>query len=699
MSAPTAEFREHVHTEHGVERPDPYYWMRNREDEAVIRYVEAENAYTEAHTQHLADFRKTLYDEMLGRIQETDLSAPVRRGNYWYYTRTEEGQSYPIYCRKLGSVEHGEEEVLLDVNLLGAEHEYVKIGAFTVSPDHNLLAYSIDTNGRELFDLRIKDLRTDEHLPDLIPDIDTGATWATDNQTLLYNVLDDALRPYQVRRHRLGTPVDQDVVAYQEDDDKFRVGSWRTRSDAYLVIGSFSTLTTELRIIDAAAPESEAIVLAPRHEGLRYSVAHHGDWLYIVTNDSDDENGKHNDDAINYKLVRAPITSPTREQWAEVIPHRAEVQVVDVDTFANHLVLTEREGGLSHLRVIDLNDPVKDYRVPLQEPAYDLWGGNNPEFETNQFRFGYSSLITPSSTFEVNMETGEQVLLKQKPVLGGFDRDAYVSQRVTATAADGTAIPVSIVHRKDLVLDGQRPTLLYGYGSYGINIDPSFNSNRLSLLDRGVVFAIAHIRGSSTMGRPWYENGKFLHKRNTFTDFINAAEYLIEAGYTNPNKLCVQGGSAGGLLIGATINMRPELFHAAVAQVPFVDVVTTMLDDSIPLTANEWEEWGNPADKTYFDYMLSYSPYDNVAEQDYPHLLITSGLNDPRVQYWEPTKWTARLRMRKTDNNQLLLKTNMGAGHFAKSGRYGYLEDIAFVYAFLLDRFGLATAEATAPQP
>ena len=699
MSAPIAELRDHVHTEHGVQRPDPYYWMRDREDAAVLAYVEAENAHTVSHSKHLASFRKTLYDEMLGRIQEKDLTVPVRQGDYWYYTRTEEGQSYPIYCRKQGSVEEGEEEILLDVNVLGTEHEYVKIGAFTVSPDHKLLAYSIDTTGRELFDLRVKVLSTGEHLPDLIPDIDSGATWAADNKTLLYNVLDEALRPYQVRRHQLGALVEQDVVVYQEDDDKFRVASWRTRSDAYLVIGSFSTLTTELRLIDATKPDSEAKVLAPRHEGLRYSVAHHGDWLYIVTNDSDDQNGKHNHDAINYKLVRAPIASPTREHWEDVIPHRDQVQVVDVDTFANHLVLTEREGGLAHLRVIDLNEPASDYRVALDEPAYDLSGQNNPEFETNQFRFGYSSLVTPSSTFQVNLDTGERTLLKQKPVKGGYDQDAYVSKRVTATATDGTLIPMSIVHRKDLVLDGQRPTLLYGYGSYGLNIDPSFNSNRLSLLDRGVVFAIAHIRGSSTMGRPWYEDGKFLNKRNTFTDFINAAEHLIAAGYTNPAKLAIQGGSAGGLLIGATINMRPELFHAAVAQVPFVDVVTTMLDESIPLTANEWEEWGNPADKTYFDYMRSYSPYDNVTEQDYPHLLITSGLNDPRVQYWEPTKWTARLRTKKTDNNQLLLKTNIGAGHFAKSGRYGYLEEIAFVYAFLLDRWGLASAEVSAPQP
>jgi oligopeptidase B len=500
MSAPIAELRDHVHTEHGIERLDPYYWMRDREDEAVIKYIEAENAYTEAHTRHLADFRKTLYDEMLGRIQETDLSVPVRRGNYWYYTRTEEGQSYPIYCRKHGSVEEGKEEVLLDVNVLGAEYEYVKIGAFTVSPDHSLLAYSIDTSGRERFDVRFKDLRTGEHLPDLIPDIDTGATWAADNQTLFYSVLDDSLRPYQVRRHRLGAPVEQDEVAYQEDDDKFRVASWRTRSDGYVAIGSFSTLTTEIRIVDANKPDGEFIVLAPRHTGLRYSIAHHSEWFYIVTNDSDDAQGKHNDDAINYKLVRAPITSPTRENWVDIIPHRPEVQLVDVDTFAKHLVLTERESGLTQLRIIDLNDNSKDRRVELDEPAYELWGEQNPEFNAENFRFGYSSLVTPVSTFEVNMNTNERALLKQKPVLGGYAPDEYVSKRVVATASDGTHIPVSIVHRKDLELDGERPTLLYGYGSYGINIDPSFNSNRLSLLDRGVVFAIAHIRGSSTMG-------------------------------------------------------------------------------------------------------------------------------------------------------------------------------------------------------
>lgn len=674
---PVAEQRPHTHSLHGDDRFDPYFWMRDRQDPDVLEYLEKENAYTAAMMQPTEPLQATLYQEMLARIQETDLSVPVQKDGYYYYTRTEAGKPYGIHCRKQGSLDAAE-EVLLDQNALSEGQEYFALGVFQVSPNHQLLAYSTDTTGSERYTLFFLDLATRQLYPETIPDTDYSFAWANDSQTVFYTQVDEAHRPYKLLRHPLGQPIASDALIYEEPDEAYYLSIYETRSQAYILLELSSKVTSEIHFLDANQPTGNFQVIQPRSPGIEYSVEHHRDRFYIVTNE----------DAINFKLMQTLVTAPDRENWQTVIPHRDDVLLSGVSAFANHLVIYEREAGLPNVRVRNLTNQ-QEYYIAFPEPAYEVYEDANPEFNTSILRFSYTSLITPRSIFDYHLDTQTQELKKETPVLGGYDRTQYVSERLQAIAPDGTAIPLSLVYRKGIERNGQNPLLMEGYGSYGYSYPAAFSSTRLSLLDRGVVYAIAHIRGGSEMGRKWYEDGKFLRKKNTFTDFIACAEYLIQQQWTSPQHLAISGGSAGGLLVGAVINLRPELFKTAVAQVPFVDVVTTILDTSLPLSAMEWEEWGNPNDKTYYDYIKSYSPYDNVEAKHYPALLITAGFNDPRVSYWEPAKWTAKLRALKQDNNLLLLKTNMGAGHAGASGRYERLKEVAFEFAFLLSQWQL----------
>ena len=681
---PVAEKKPKELTIHGHTRMDDYYWLREKENPEVIAYLEAENAYTEAMMAHTEPLQERLYEEMVGRIQETDQTAPVPVGDYYYYSRTEEGKQYSIYCRKEGSLD-AEEEVLLDLNALAEGHAYLNLGVYKVSPDHRLLAYSLDTDGAEDYVLYVKDLATGELLPDEIPNTYYWAEWGNDNETLFYTTKDETKRSHQVWRHRLGTAAEEDELLYHEKDELFRVYLYKTKDRRYIITTSASMETSEQRYLDADTPDETFSIIQPREKGKRYYAAHRGGTFYILTND----------DAPNFRLMTAPVAAPGKAQWEERIPHREKVKIDDVDLFSGHLVVYERENGLRTMRITDLETDEIHY-LDFPEPVYTYAQNGNPEFDTNVVRYTYSSLSTPESVYDYNMETREQTLVKRKPVLGDYDPDDYQTERIFATVDDGTEVPISLVYRRDAVSeDDAAPCLLYGYGSYGHSIDPTFNSNRLSLLDRGFIFAMAHVRGGQEMGRTWYDEGKFLNKRNTFTDFVACAERLIAGGYTSKERLAIIGGSAGGLLIGATLNMAPDLFQAAVAIVPFVDVVTTMLDESIPLTVGEFEEWGNPKEEVFYRYMLSYSPYDNVEEKAYPHLLVTAGLNDPRVQYWEPAKWTAKLRDRKTDDNVLLLKTEMGSGHSGPSGRYDYLREVALHYAFILDALGVEEGAET----
>lgn len=680
MPIPTPPLATPIHhklTAHRHTRIDPYYWLREKSNPAVISYLEAENAYTEAVMGHTTELQQTLYDEMLGRIQETDLSVPVKRGEFYYYSRTEEGKQYPIYCRKHHRLD-AEEAVLLDVNAEAEGHEYLRLGMYEISPDHSLLAYSLDTAGSEDYTIYVKDVTTGELLSDQIPNTTYSLEWANDNQTLFYTTQDTAKRPYKLHRHILRTDVGQDVELYHEVDELYRVNLYTTKDRAYIVLYVGSIETTEVSVLLADTPLAAFQLIHSRQTGMRYQVEHRNGTFYILTNDK----------AKNFKLMTAPASSPTKESWQEYLPHRETVKLDDIDVFADQLVMYERENGLRTLRIRHF-DTAEEHSVEFPEPVYTFSQASNPEFKTHTLRFTYMSLTTPDSVFDYDMLKRTRELKKQKPVLGKFNADDYQSERVFAMAQDGTQIPISLVYKKGLVRDGSHPCVLYGYGSYGASMDPWFASNRLSLLERGFVYAIAHIRGGEEMGRYWYDQGKLLNKINTFTDFIVCGETLLARKYTGSDKLAIMGGSAGGLLIGAVINMAPSLAKVAVAQVPFVDVVTTMLDESIPLTVGEYEEWGNPNVKDYYDYMLSYSPYDNVEAQVYPHLLVTAGLNDPRVQYWEPAKWAAKLRVTKTDNNRLLLKINMGAGHGGASGRYDFLKEIAFDYAFILDTLGV----------
>ena len=678
---PTAARRPKEITVHGDTRVDDYYWLRDKASPEVIRHLEAENNYTRQVMGHTEGLQKRLYDEMVGRIQETDTSAPVTYGGYHYYTRTEEGKQYAIHCRRRGSMD-AEEQVLVDLNGIVEEErlEYLTLGFIKVSPDHRLLAYSLDRDGNENFTIHFKDLETGEHLPDGIVGAAYSAEWGNDCMTLYYCTQDEAKRSDKLHRHVLGSPQSEDELLYREEDRLFSLGVSKTRDRRYLLMGLASMETTEYHLLDAGDASATPRVITPREKGLRYYPAHRGGVIYMVTNHGD---------AKNNKVVTVDAEAPGLEGWETHIPHRPDVKIDDIDLFEDHMVVYERVNGLKTMRVINLGTG-ESRKVAFPEEVYTYGQGVNPVFASNKLRFFYTSLTTSFSAFDLDMDTMEWSLVKRQPVLGGYDPDCYQSERLFANADDGTKVPISLVYRRGFEKSGCGPLLLYGYGSYGASMDPAFNSGRLSLLDRGVAFAIAHVRGGGEMGRQWYEDGKFLRKRNTFTDYIACARHLIAEGYTSSDRLVAVGRSAGGLLMGAVANMAPELFKAVVAGVPFVDVVTTMLDETIPLTAGEYEEWGDPKDPEYYRYMLGYSPYDNVEEKDYPMMLVTAGLNDPRVQYWEPAKWVAKLRATKTDKNRLLLKTFMGAGHFSSSGRYDYLKDTAFEYAFILDALGIS---------
>ena len=674
---PVAKIVPRVDTLHGQERVDDYFWLRERDNPEVIDYLKAENAYTATIMKHTEGLQEKLYDEMVARIKETDISVPVKRDDYYYYSRTEEGKQYKIYCRKQGSVD-AQEEILLDVNQLAQGKKYMDLGIYEVSPNHRLLAYAVDTTGSERYTLRVKNLETGELYPDVIDSVSTSLEWANDDRTMFYTIPDDAWRPYEAYRHTLGDDVGDDVLVYHEADEAFFLDMSKSKSMDYLFINLGSQTTSEVHYLNAGDPKGEFQLVHPRQQDMEYTMTHHGDHFYIVTNDQ----------AKNFKLMKAPVSHPSKDAWREVIPHRDSVKLDGIEVFKDFMALYEREKGLRQIRIWDLaTDEI--YSVEFPEPVYTFWREHNPDYGSHLLRFAYSSFVTPNSVYDYNMRTRERELKKQEEVLGGYDPDRYQCERVFATAADGAQIPISMVYKKGMVKDGNNPLYLYGYGAYGSSTEPYFSSNRVSLLDRGFIFAKAHVRGGGEMGRYWYEDGKLLKKKNTFTDFISVAEHLIAEGYTSPDGLVINGISAGGLLIGAVVNMRPDLFQAVIADVPFVDIINTMLDASIPLTVIEYEEWGNPNQKEYCDYMLSYSPYDNVEAKDYPDMLILAGLNDTRVQYWEPAKWTAKLRAMKTDGNRLLLKTNMGAGHGGASGRYDRIRDVAFEYAFILDILGM----------
>jgi oligopeptidase B len=662
-------------TAQGDKRTDDYFWFREKTNPEVLSYLDAENAYAEAFMKPTVEFQDTLYKEMLSRIKQSDLAVPYKLGEYYYYTRTEEGKQYPIYCRKLGSLD-AKEEVTLDLNEMAKGMKFLSIGTYSVSDDGNLLAYSTDTTGYRQYTLRVKDLRTGQILPDKVERV-TSAVWAADNRTL-FAVTEDQVtkRSDKFWRHTLGS--DKTDLVYDEKDELYDIGVYRTRDRKYAILQSESKTTTESRYLPSDDPAAEPKVVIPREKDHEYYVDYRDGLFYIRTNKG----------AKNFKLVTAPVDDPQEKNWKEIIAPRKTVKIEDTDLFANHLVVTEREDGLLKLRVTDFRTGKTDY-IKFSEPVYTVTGSNNPEYNSETFRFNYQSLVTPSSVFDYDMNTGKQTLKKQTDVLGGYDPSRYTSERIYATASDGTKIPMSVVYKKGIKLDGKNPTLLYGYGSYGVSMNPTFSSSRLSLLDRGVVYAIAHIRGGGELGEEWYDAGKMKTKRNTFTDFIAAAEHLIKSKYTSSDRLVIQGGSAGGLLMGAVTNMRPDLFKAVVAQVPFVDVINTMLDASLPLTTSEYLEWGNPNVKAEYDYIRTYSPYDNIAARKYPAMLIKVSLNDSQVPYWEGAKFAAKLRTMKTDSNPLLLKTNMGAGHGGSSGRYDALHESSFDYAFMLTQMGI----------
>jgi oligopeptidase B len=677
LEPPIARVVPKVDTLHGDIRVDDYFWLRDdeRKDPEVIAYLEAENAYTKAVMQPTEALQEQLYREMLGRIQQTDLSVPERIGEYYYYSRTIEGQQYPILARRKGSLE-APEEVMLDQNEMAKGTRYFRLGLTRVSPDARLLAFTVDTTGAERFTLMVKDLATGEILPDRIGPVSYSLQWAADNRTLFYTVGDAANRPYKVLRHTLGSTAPAVEIAH-EPDELFRLGVSKTKDGKYLLIGTGSFDADEYRYLSADQPNGEWKLIRPRQQGVEYSVEHH-DGRFVITTNADG--------ARDFKVVTAPATAPAR--WTDLVPASDSVLVQGVDVFRDHLVLYERAGGNRRIRVREWKSG-ESYVLDFPEAVYTVYGGANPEYDSRLLRFTYTSLVTPASVYDFDLKTRERELKKQTEVLGGYDATQYGTERTWARASDGTMVPVSLVYRKPLVKDGTRPLLLYAYGSYGSSTDPTFSSANLSLLDRGVVYAIAHIRGGQEMGRRWYDEGKLLQKMNTFTDFVAAAEHLVGEGYTSRERLAIRGGSAGGLLMGAVVNLRPDLFRAVVADVPFVDVVNTMLDASIPLTTGEWIQWGNPNEQPYYDYMKSYSPYDNVERKAYPAMLVTTGLNDPRVAYWEPAKWVAKLRAHKTDTNPLLLYTHMGAGHGGSSGRYDALREAALRYAFILQQLGV----------
>ena len=664
-------------TIHGDTRIDNYYWMNERENPEVIAHLNAENTYKDALMAHTKPLQDKLFEEIKSKIKQNDESVPYKKNGYFYYTRMVPEKEYYLSCRKKGSPD-APEEIMLDVNKMAEGYAYYAIGGVSVSSDNRLLAYGVDTVSRRNYTIYFKNLDTGELLPDRIPLTTGGATWANDNKTVFYILKDTVtLRSAKIMKHVLGTPVESDKLVYHEEDETFNTFIFKTKSEKYLIIGSNSTLTSEYRFLDASTPDGEFKIIQPRTRGLEYAVDHFGDYFYI----------RNNLNALNFKLSKTPVTKTFKENWQDVIPHRADVFFEDFDLFSNYLVATEKREGINHLRVIPWKG--EEYDIAFDEEVYSVNPNVNLDFDTEIFRFSYTSLTTPNSVFDFNMKTKERKLLKQDEVLGGFDKNNYETKRIYATAGDGTKIPISLVYLKGMEKNGNNPLYLYGYGSYGYEMEPSFRLSILPLLDRGFVYAIAHIRGGQIYGRKWYEDGKLLKKINTFTDFNECAQFLIEEKYTNPGKLFAKGGSAGGLLMGAIINLKPELYKGVVAGVPFVDVVTTMLDESIPLTTGEFDEWGNPKDSVYYFYMKSYSPYDNVTAKNYPALMVTTGLHDSQVQYFEPAKWVAKLREMKTDQNPLIFHINMDYGHGGASGRFQWIKDTALEYAFIFDQINL----------
>ncbi|MNK54614.1 Protease 2 [compost metagenome] len=676
ISAPKAKIVPKTLKKHKESRIDNYFWLNDRENPEVIDYLNKENAYYESMTSHTQKLKDSLFEEMKGRIKEDDSSVPYFYNGYFYITRFETGQDYPIFARKKGSLS-AEEEILFNCNEMAKGHAYFKLGGLSISPDNKFASFGVDIVGRRIYTIQVKNLETGEILADRIENVTGASVWANDNNTIFYVRQDQVtLRADKVFRHKLNTDSENDVLVYDEVDDTFNVSISKEKSRKYIVIGSGSTLTTEYRILNSNNPDGEFTVFQPRVRGLEYSISHYEDSFYVLTN---------KDKATNFKLMKTPENKTGKKNWVDLIPHREDVLLEDIEIFKNYLVVEERSNGLNHIRIMPWNDE-PDYYLPFGSETYNAYTTTNVDFDTDILRYSYQSLATPSSVIDFNMKTKAKEILKEQEVLGGkFDKNNYIEERVWATARDGVKVPISMVYRKGLEKNGKNPLLLYAYGSYGITMDTYFSSTRLSLLDRGFVYAIAHIRGGEDLGRQWYEDGKLLKKKNTFTDFIDCSKFVIDQKYTSPEHLYAEGGSAGGLLMGVIVNEAPELYNGVIAQVPFVDVITTMLDDSIPLTTGEYDEWGNPNNKKYYDYMLSYSPYDNVKAQEYPNMYVSTGLHDSQVQYWEPAKWVAKLRDLKTNDKLLFLDTNMDAGHGGASGRFEALKDLAKEFSFLLD--------------
>lgn len=678
--APGADKIDKVLEKHEDIRVDPYYWMNDRENPEVVDYLERENAYFESVMENTKGLQEDLFKEMKSRIKEDDTSVPYFFNGYYYITRYETGKDYPVYTRRKDSMESAE-EILFDVNEMAEGYAYYHLGGVSISPDNKWAAYAVDTVSRRNYTIYIKNLETGNVLENAITQTTGSSTWGNDNKTLFYSRKDlQSLRPNQIFRHSVGSEADEDELLYTEEDDTFVTYVYKTRSRKYIVIGSSSTLSDEFRILDANSPMEDFIIFQERTKELEYQIEHYEDHFYILTN---------KDKAKNFKIMKTRLEQTSKENWVDVIPHKKEVLLEGLDLFKDYMVISERTNGLNEIRVIEWEGQ-KDYYLPFESETYQVDTMQNPEFNTTKLRYAYTSLTTPASVIEFDMATKEIQVLKEQEVLGGtFTKDNYISQRLWATAKDGKKIPLSMVYHKDTKINKNTPLLQYGYGSYGVTIDPSFSSIRLSLLDRGFVYVIAHIRGSEYLGRDWYEDGKMLNKKNTFTDFIDVSKFLIEQEYTSSEHLYAMGGSAGGLLMGAIVNMEPELYKAIIAQVPFVDVLTTMLDDSIPLTTGEYDEWGNPNDKAYYDYIKSYSPYDNIEKKSYPNILITTGFHDSQVQYWEPAKWLARLRENQTGNGVMLMQTNMDTGHSGGSGRFESIKEVAMEYSFILNLEGI----------
>lgn len=668
---PVARKQPKVTEIHGKKLTDPYAWLRNREAPEVMSYLKSENLYTAEMMKDTEELQKNLFEEMKSRIKETDLSVPLKIDSYMYYSRTEEGKQYRIHCRR-GVEEGSPEEITFDENKYAEGKPYFALGAIKISTNHNVLAYSIDTTGAEKFEMGFINLITGETYPEKIASVTYGVQWAEDNKTVFYTLMDETGRAYLIKKHLLGTPVENDKIVYEEKDGQFWAGIGKTRDRKYLTISASSSTSSEVRLLEADNPDGEFRMFRERAKGIEYGIEHQDGDFYILTNEN----------AVNFKIMRTSDTKIESQHWEEFVAHRDNVLIDDIDAFAGYVVISERDNGLQKIRFYEKSSG-QFKEIPFQEAVYSVTLDLNPDFNCLLLRYRYTSLTTPESVFDYDLQTGKLELKKRNEVLGTFNSEDYKSERLFAKASDGTAIPISLVYKKDLRDKSAASTYLTAYGSYGSSYDPYFSSIRLSLLDRGFIYAIAHVRGGQEMGRPWYNNGKLLNKKNTFTDFVACAEYLVANSYTATDRLVINGGSAGGLLMGAVVNMRPDLFKAVIADVPFVDVINTMLDPSLPLVREEYEEWGNPEQKEFFDYMLSYSPYDNVIAQSYPHMLVTGGLNDPRVSYWEPAKFVAKLRTSKTDKNLLLLKTNLDAGHGGASGRYDFIKEIAFEYAFI----------------